>query len=75
MQKITTIQCIMGMIAWDCETLYLKDWPSVKIGPHENFPLYSIMYNKDCKSAQHTDADLFLSLSQRVTDILLIGIF
>jgi hypothetical protein len=35
----TTVQCIMGMIAFVRKK---ENWPSAKIGPHENFPLYSI---------------------------------
>jgi hypothetical protein len=34
----------MGMIARVGEKITLEDWPSAKIGHHENFPLYGIMY-------------------------------
>jgi hypothetical protein len=37
------VESIMGIIARFHENF--EDWPSAKIGPHENFPLYGkIMY-------------------------------
>ena len=40
----TIVQCTMGMIV--CSHENFEDWPSVKVRPHENFPLCGMyMYN------------------------------